>query len=357
MKAVRPIGSAPRQAGWRTRTRRSPCWSELRRTGPNPASGRRMLDRMAGHFWTVAPAMISCLPVPSRLQARVFRTVIEDSVVGQVRLTGLLSEVADSETIVVIVHGLAGNALSPYCASAARAATEAGFSCLRLSLRGADYSGEDILHGGITQDVWAALAAPAIARYKRVMLLGYSVGGHLALKAAIERADSRLQAVAAICPPLDLQQAATAFDHPARRPYRLHIFRGLNKAYAATAARGRAHVPLAIVARARSCRERDSLTVVARFGFRDADDYYKRESVARRLSDLRIPSLVVASRHDPLVPAETVSPALAGAPSALTAKWVEPGGHVYFPRQLDLGQGGRLGLEHQVIEWLARQDG
>ena len=201
--------------------------------------------------------------------------------------------------------------------------------------------------------MWAALAAPAVARYSRVLVLGYSVGGHVALRAAIERADSRVRAVAAICPPLDLHQAAAAFDHPARRPYRLHIFHHLNKAYAATVARGRAHVPPDVVARARSCRERDALTVVVRFGFRSAEDYYERESVAHRLHNLGVPSLVVASRHDPLVPAETVAPALAGASSALSVKWIEPGGHVYFPGKLDLGQGGPLGLEHQVIAWLA----
>src|SRR5262245_17790146 len=355
MKTVRPIGGAPRRAGGRAGVFRPLCSGKLLRTRPNSASARRMLNRMAGHVWTVAPALLSYLPAAAEPQTRPFRTVLEDPAVGQVRLTGLLSEVAGSDTIVLIVHGLAGNAMSHYCASAARAATLAGFSCLRLSLRGADYSGEDILHGGITQDVWAALAAPAIVRYRHVLLMGYSVGGHIALKAAIERADPRLRAVAAVCPPLDLNQASTAFDHPMRRPYRLHIFRSLNKAYAATAARGRAHVPPAVVGRARSCRERDSLTVVVRFGFRSVDDYYERESVAHRLHDLRIPSLLVAGRHDPLVPAGTVVPALARAARALSVKWVEPGGHVYFPKNLDLGQPGLAGLEPQVISWLARQ--
>jgi predicted alpha/beta-fold hydrolase len=273
----------------------------------------------------------------------------------QVRLTGLLSEVAGSETIVLIVHGLSGNALSPYCARAARAAEQAGFSSLRLSLRGADYSGEDILHGGITEDIWAALVAPEIARYRRVLLLGYSVGGHIALRAAVERLDPRVRAAAAICPPLDLNRATTAFDHPARTPYRRHIFHGLNKAYAAAAARGRVQMRPSVVARARSCRERDSLTVVIRFGFRSADDYYERESVAPRLPDLQVPSLMVASRNDPIVPAETVIPAVADASRALSVTWVEEGGHVYFPRTLNLGQPGPLGLEPQVVRWLADQ--
>jgi uncharacterized protein len=340
MKADWPINITPRSG-------------RGREASASPA--RRLLKRSAGHLWTVVPAILSALRPGASPRTRLFRTILNDPLIGPVRLTGLLSEVAESETIVLIVHGLSGNATSPYCASAAQAAAQAGFSSLRLSLRGADYSGEDILHGGITQDVWAALAAPAITRYKHVMLLGYSVGGHVALRAGIEQVDARLRAVAAICPPLDLHHATRAFDRPARRLYRLHIFRGLNKAYAATARRGRVRVPPAVVARARSCRERDALTVVIRFGFRSAEDYYERESVGPRLHKLRVPSLVVASRNDPLVPAETVIPALAGASRALSTMWVEPGGHVYFPKRLDLGQPGPLGLEHQVMRWFSKQ--
>src|ERR1044071_6322722 len=119
------------------------------RHGANTRPAQRLMDRIAGHLWTLAPALLSFLRPPARLQARAFQTVLQDPAMGPVRLTGLLSEVAGSETIVLIVHGLSGNAMSPYCASAARAAAQAGFSSLRLSLRGADYSGEDILHVGI----------------------------------------------------------------------------------------------------------------------------------------------------------------------------------------------------------------
>jgi len=315
---------------------------------------RRRISSVAGHLWTIVPALVTSLQqAPER--CRPFATVLKDPVQGPVRLTGFLTEIAESDTIVLIVHGLSGNATSPYCLSAARAARQAGFSSLRLSLRGADYSGEDILHGGITQDLWAALGAPELARYRNVLLFGYSVGGHIVLRAAIEHADARLRAAAAICPPLNLDSATASFDRPARSAYRRYIFRGLNKAYNVTAARGRVRVPAAVVSRARSCRERDSLTVVERFGFKSVQDYYERESVAPRLSGLRIPSLVVASRQDPLVPPDTVMPALVGASAALSVTWLDGGGHVYFPRNLSLGEQAPPGLEHQVMRWLARQ--
>src|SRR5215831_15083221 len=118
-----------------------------------PWIGRRrkptISDRLAGHAWTIAPALAAYVAPPPAPPASAFETAVTDPILGSVRLTGLISHATGSDTLVLIVHGLAGDAASPYCAAAARAARAAGFASLRLSLRGADRSGEDILHGGI----------------------------------------------------------------------------------------------------------------------------------------------------------------------------------------------------------------
>jgi len=317
----------------------------LRFNGLIRPARRRFSERLAGHAWTIGPALAAYVAPPPAPPAAAFETAVPDPILGAVRLTGRISHHESSDTLVLIVHGLAGDATSPYCAAAARAARAAGYASLRLSLRGADHSGEDILHGGITQDLWAALAAPEVARYRRIFLLGYSVGGHVALRAAIECKDPRLCAAAAICPPLDLNAATKAFDHPARAIYRRHIFAGLNKAYAAAAARKRVCTPVEAVVSARSCRERDALTVVPRFGFRNADDYYECESAGPRLHRLRIPALVITTRHDPIIPAETLVPTLENASPAFSIAWIERGGHIYGPHR----------LEDHAMHWLSKQ--
>jgi hypothetical protein len=314
-----------------------------------------VLAEIAGHAFTIGPEIYGLLRPPRAPAARHFAAAVEDARLGSIRLSGLLHEIPGADTLALIVHGLAGSAASPYCARAASAAAAAGISSLRLSLRGADRSGEDLFHGGLTADLWAALASPALARYAKVVLLGYSVGGHIALRAAVERADRRLVAAAAICPPLDLGVAADALDAPSRRFYRSRVFAGLDASYAATAARRGLPVPPAVVRRARSCRHRDEMTVVPRFGFASAAEYYARESVAARLHRLEVPTLFVASRTDPIIARESVEPALAEAPRAMTVRWVDRGGHVHFPRDLDLGYGAAPGLEPQVMRWLTSQ--
>jgi hypothetical protein len=42
------------------------------------------------------------------------------------------------------------------------------------------------------------------------------------------------------------------------------------------------------------------------------------------------------------------------APSCLTVCWLNTGGHLSFPADLNLGQHAPLGLEPQVIRWLSK---
>jgi len=73
---------------------------------------------------------------------------IPDPRLGVVKLSGLYRVSEGSDTLVLILHGLASCAESLQCSEAADGADSAGCSSLRLSMRGADLSGEDIYHAG-----------------------------------------------------------------------------------------------------------------------------------------------------------------------------------------------------------------
>ena len=88
-----------------------------------------------------------------------------------------------------------------------------------------------------------------------------------------------------------------------------------------------------------------------RHGFAGAADYYARASVAPRLPELRVPSLLLNSESDPMVPARAVRAALRPTPR-LEVRWLKGGGHVAFPRRLDVGLGEGIGVDTQVLGWL-----
>jgi len=253
----------------------------------------------------------------------------------------------DSDAVVVVVHGLGGAIESHYCVRAAQAIDDAGWSSLRLALRGADRSGEDFYHAGLVADLEAAFASPELARYRRLFVLGYSLGGHVSLHAAVRRSDPRLAGVAAVCAPLDLDKSATAIDRPALWVYRHHVLSGLKEIYAAVAAKRSVPTPLPRILRVKTLREWDTLTVVPRYGFASVDDYYTRMSIGPRLSALTCPTLLLPSRHDPMVPPWAFESHLRDIPEALTVRWIDDGGHVGFPEH--------VALESQALAWFAKQ--
>ncbi len=316
--------------------------------------GHPALLGAAGHFWTIRPVALQAFDFARAPAATPWSTVVADERFGQVTLRGLL-DAGRSSTLVLVVHGLGGNAESHYAVDAARTVAKAGFDCLRLNLRGAGLDGEDFYHAGLSSDLHAALSSPELSHYERLLVLGFSLGGHVALRYATGNVDPRVQRVAAVCSPLDLQRSADAIDRPERWLYRRHVLSGLKQSYAAMARRRAVDVPLERARRVRRIVEWDDLVVAPRHGFSDARHYYREASVAPLLRRIGVPSLLVAARHDPMVLERTLRPALEEAPDALEVRWFERGGHVGFPRDFDLGQPAARGMASQIVAWLGRR--
>lgn len=317
---------------------------------------------LAGHWWTLAPHVQGSLGFPGRRAPagvpgeRPWSCTVEDPVTGPQVLTGALGMHPDpAAALVVLIHGLGGSADSVYMHRAARACAAAGVSWLRLSLRGADLGGGDFHHAGLWSDVSAVLEQEHARRARARLLLGFSLGGHVALRCAAERPDA-VDACAAVCSPVDLDAGCRALDTLRPALYRRHVLSGLKSIYASIGPSDACPTPVAEVARVKTVRDYDRLTVVRRFGFRDVDDYYAQASAGPRLPSLRVPSLYVQSPDDPMVPAHTCDPHLATASASLTVQRVRPGGHVGFPARTRLSLPGCAdappGLEAQVVAWL-----
>jgi predicted alpha/beta-fold hydrolase len=303
---------------------------------------------LLGHWWTIAPRLRHGMRPLRAPDWRPWATSLEDPVTGRVPVTGRLRALpedgqAGSEDIAILVHGLGGSTESHYMFHGARAAEAAGLSCLRINLRGCDLEGHDFYHAGLTAELHAALASEELRRYRRIYVIGYSLGGHVALRLATEVEDPRVAGVAAVCAPLDLKLSQQEIDAPAVWLYRRYLLGGLVRIYAAVAARRPLPLTVAEASRIRTLLEWDDRVVAPRHGFADAADYYARASVAPRLAELRVPSLLLSSEGDPMVPARAVRAALRPAP-LLEVRWVKGGGHVAFP--------GSLGSDARVIEWL-----
>jgi hypothetical protein len=321
-----------------------------------------MLAALAGHFWTIAPVLrhrlrprVAPPSVPWSLQ-------LADPKLGKVMLHGAFrdappSDAPGSDAAVVVVHGLGGTTEMHYCISAALAAEQLGLSCLRLALRGAGRDGEDLYHAGIAEDLHAVLRAPELARFSRLYVLGFSLGGHVTLRYALALGhDPRVRAVAAICAPLDLELSARHIDSKRATIYRGHVLTGLKAMYEAVARRRELPTSLARVLAVDTIREWDELAIVPRFGFGTVDNYYAQMSAGPALHGLALPALLVQHRDDPMVPPWTYEAYVANdKPDRLELRWLTAGGHVGYPLNADLGEEGPLGVEAQAISWMLRR--
>lgn len=366
----------------------------------------RVRRDLHGHYWTMGSFVRGVVRPASAPHDLPFSTQLHDPVSGTIEVTGRLAEPpGGARDAVVVIHGLGGDVGSRYVVLAARAALDSGLACLRLHLRGADLRGADVYHAALIADLEAALAAPQLARFERLYVLGYSLGGHVALHWAASRAASRasswasprassgtssragagasrapamgseassgldrVRAVAAVCPPVDLAKGVRAIQRVDRRPYQFHVLRGLKAQYEAVARRHGERTPVAPITidevrRLRTIVEWDEQVIAPRYGFAGAEDYYEKACIVPRLADLEIPTLFVAASADPMIPSATVRPGLARASDALEVVWVRRGGHVGFPDDLRLGlvegeapregpAGEGAGIEREVIAWL-----
>lgn len=316
-------------------------------------SPSELFGALNGHYLTLSEHVRQRLrpePLPA---SRRLRVRVDDERVGPVLIGGSLISHPPERGLLLLVHGLGGCSESVYLRSAAAVAHRMGLSSLRVNLRGADGSGDDFYHAGLHTDLEHLLQSPELQPYQRVYVLGYSLGGHLCLSYAAAQPDPRVRALCAICPPLDLSAAASAFDRLRSLPYRHYVLDSLKRTYAAF--QDRCRLPwlpsVEQARRIRAIRQWDDRIVAPRHGFGSAARYYAEVSVSQRLNLIRLPTLLVTAAYDPMVPASALQHCVRELPTCVQHIVLRRAGHVGFPRQVDLGFTEGC-LEEQVIRWL-----
>ncbi len=250
----------------------------------------------------------------------------------------LLADYAEGSAtggLVTLIHGLSGCSESAYIKASAAAFHAAGYATLRLNLRGAGPSAgssSDCYHSGRTEDLANALRAleDAVGGVFRqgLFLIGYSLGGNMVLKFLAEYAtDFPVTAAATVCAPIDLAAASRWFDRRRNRFYQRRLLDWMR--------RDAVRLPLSADERsailsANSVYKFDEGFTAPRFGFADAEDYYRACSAKSFLDGIEAPSLLVEARDDPWVPSASYDAVDWHDLPALHRLSAAGGGHVGF---------------------------
>lgn len=254
---------------------------------------------------------------------------------------------AGSQRLLILSHGLEGSSDRPYMLGMARTFAEQGWRVLAWNLRGC--SGEPnrlerFYHHGSTDDL-AVVIQHALNhhQYAEVVLIGFSLGGNITLKYLGEQGNnlpSVVRKAVAFSVPSDLVSSVPLLRQGAMSRFYGNRFK--KKIMAKVMAKAQAGViPMRVAERVLALKTLDDLTehyAAPLHGFRDAADYYLRNSSLPLLPRIEIPTLILNAANDPMLSVSCSPLELAARSSVIHVEVPEQGGHCGFrPRQLEAG--------------------
>lgn len=256
--------------------------------------------------------------------------------------------------VVIVLHGLSGSVDSHYARTILSVLHRRGMRGVLMNFRGA--SGEPnrlprTYHGGETSDLSLLVRAlRAREPHTPLAMVGYSLGGNVLLKWLGEQGDEApLRAAVAVSVPFELHRATDRLMQGFSRVYQWHILRCLKRSLAVKARTVELPFDISILEDIATFRRFDDVITAPLHGFRDADDYYRRASARRYLTDIRIPTLIVHALDDPFVPASAL-PGPQELSAATVLEVARHGGHVGFVSGRPIS--GRW-LERRVMAFLS----
>ena len=253
----------------------------------------------------------------------------------------------------ILVHGLEGSSSAGYARSLAQAALEAGCATHRFNMRscgGTEHlSGRTLYHSGQTSDLLAVIQQ--LPRSAPVFLAGFSLGGNVVLKLAGELGDSAqglIAGVMATSTPIDLAACVRQLDRPSNLIYARRFVTRLKERVRAKERITPGIFDLSGLDLVRNIYDFDHRFTAQAFGFGTADNYYATQSSNQFLDRIRVPTLVVQAKDDPLIPFAVYDhPAFSTNPN-LRLLAVEHGGHLGFISKTK----PRFWLDQVLVNWI-----
>jgi predicted alpha/beta-fold hydrolase len=237
----------------------------------------------------------------------------------------------------VALHGLEGSSHVHYMRGLADKAWAHGWNAVLLNQRncgGTEHLTPGLYHSGLTADPRTVI--DTLSRddgLRSFAVVGYSLGGNLALKLAGELGDHPalpVHAVAAICPTMDLDRCVRAIERKSNIPYQFNFVRNLKARMRRKAAHHPGAFDLSRLGGIWTIRKFDDVYTAPHHGYGDAANYYYQASAMRVAEQIRVPALILAAADDPFVPpAQFDEPAVRNNPNVRVH--VSPsGGHCGF---------------------------
>jgi len=259
------------------------------------------------HAMTIAGAM---LPRPlgpfSELAMKEWLQVDEETSI----LLELNVQPDRTRPLLVMVHGLSGSSQSPYMLGVAQKAFLQGWSVIRVNIRncgGSEKRTPTLYHAALTDDVEAAFNyIEKEFPFSPIALCGYSLGGSLIAHTVAKWGKAppvNLKSMVCVSTPFNLVSTSrTMHKGFMNRMYMKKFLLGFMKSMRNKAAEYPELYPQDAAHGYDDFYSFDKQWTAPAFGFDGASDYYDKASAFHVLPQIEVPTLVIHSEDDPLVP-------------------------------------------------------
>lgn len=258
---------------------------------------------------------------------------------------------------VLLLHGLEGSAASHYIGGMLRVLARKKWRATVFEFRtcdGAMPPGKHLYHSGATDDLDVVVKELAARdRHAPLFAAGYSMGGNVLGKWLGEaHADAGIQGAALVSAPYVLRECGPAIDRRLGGIYARRFLRTLIPKAEIKSREFPDVLDADRIRRARTIVEYDDAVTAPLHGFRDVWDYYDRSSCRQFLDRVQVPTLLLSSSDDPMVPGSGFPHEIAKKSPWLVPVCVPSGGHIGFVSGLVPWRAHYWG-EERVMTWFS----
>lgn len=260
------------------------------------------------------------------------------------------SEALHEKPLLIVSHGLEGSSRRHYVTGLIRAMSEVNALAWNYrSCSGDPNRNLRFYHSGATDDLDFVIQQAVARGVKDIYLAGFSLGGNLSLKWLGENAKKASQFVrkaVAFSVPLHLSSSSQQLTRRENRLYTHRFLQTLLEKVTEKSARYPMDITPSMLTSIRSLYDFDNVITGPLHGFKDAEEYYERNSSLYFLANIQVPTLIVNAKNDPFLSQECL-------PEQIDSDFVrielpDSGGHCgFYPRNYR----GQTWAEQRAAAW------
>ncbi|MES2658610.1 MAG: alpha/beta fold hydrolase [Verrucomicrobiota bacterium] len=261
-----------------------------------------------------------------------------------------------SSRLAIISHGLEADTRTGYIQGMAAALIRRGWDVLAWNFRGCSPEPNRLLrmyHSGATGDLHSIIGH-ALGNHPAasIDLIGFSLGGNLTLKYLGERpADlpRQIRRAVAFSVPCDLACSSRQLSMISNWIYMERFLIAMRSKVRAKDRMFPGKLDLTGLAQIRTFQEFDDRYTAPIHGFKDAEDYWARNSSRQFLPSIALPTLLISALNDPFLGPGCYPHEEAASSEFFHFESPATGGHVGFT---PFGNGGEYWSETRALEFL-----